>query len=425
MRKCIIAVLLIGAALAVQPFSSICPITHAVEAAPDAAIEAEKQQAEALEVETITHLRILSALYLKQHMFDKAVECLEKICLLQPDNLDVLNDLVNLALHVQNYKDAEDPLKKLYDVKPGDRGTLLALAACYKGLQDEKYGEYLEKADASEFAGNPYIDSAAYFEQFGMTELVYAELQKELDLPLSDPKNSPALRMSALQKMAFYLSDEAKYAEAAQTYNRLLAEMEQAGLAAIGEYNQTASQMSYCQAMQLERDGKADEARQKYEKAARLSPDDVDAQGHLYVLLMGQGKTDDAKRVFEAAEAVLVARTAGETDDSAMNALSWFYAVTGEKIDEGIRLAQRAVTSRPDEPAFLDTLAELYYVKAKSQEDTTQKKGSLTNAIKCASTADAIPKRGNVPYYKRQFLKMLMEFVRQFGNQEGGSNPLP
>ena len=409
MRNCVIALVLIGAAFAAQPISSICPITRADEMSP--AAETDEQKAQALEAETITQLRLLSALYLREGAPDKALECLEKICALQPDNIDALNDLIYLALHVRNYKAAEDAAQKLSARKPDERNTLLALAACYYGLTNEQYRGFLEKADASDFPGNPYMDSAAYFEQFGMTELVYAELQKELDLPLSAPKNSVEARMAAMRKTAFYLSDEGKYAEAARMYGRLLAEMEQAGLDASGEYNDAAAQMNYCEARQYERDGETDEARQKYETAVRLAPDNVDAQGHLYVLLKKQGKADDAKRVFEAAEAPLLARTADETDINAMNSLAWFYAVAGEKIDDGIKLAQKAVASRPDEPAFLDTLAELYYVKSWLEENLAQKEELLRNALKYARIAVAIPKRENVPYYMRQQAKMIATFT--------------
>jgi tetratricopeptide (TPR) repeat protein len=422
MRKCVIALILVSTALLAPSSFLFCPITHADETAPAIAAPAEEPQAETPGAAMTALWRVLSALYLRQGEPDKAVDCLEQVCALNPDDPAPLSDLINLSLRVQQYETAKAALNTLYERNPGHRYVLLALAACCSGLKDEKYRDYLEKADASDFPGNPYIDSAAYFEQFGLTGLVYEELGNEIALPLTDPKNSPALRIAALEKMAFYLSDEGKYAEAARMYGRMLAEMELAGLAASGGYRHIESQMRYCEAMQAERDGDAARALLKCQKAVRLDPSDMDAVEHLYLLLKKQGNEDDAKRVFDTAEAALLARAAGETDAAAMNNLAWFYAVTGMKIDEGIRLARKAVESRPEEPAFLDTLAELNYVKAQTQEGNA-KTESVKNAHRYAQLAYLMLKKENVRYYERQYYKMLLALFREFIKTEGPRIP--
>jgi len=51
------------------------------------------------------------------------------------------------------------------------------------------------------------------------------------------------------------------------------------------------------------------------------------------------------------------------SDVEACNALGWFYAGIGEKLDEGVELVKTALTAQPNRPEFLDTLAELHFRK--------------------------------------------------------------
>ena len=45
----------------------------------------------------------------------------------------------------------------------------------------------------------------------------------------------------------------------------------------------------------------------------------------------------------------------------AHNDLAWFYALEGENLDEAMRLIEVALGANPDNEAFWDTKAEIYY----------------------------------------------------------------
>jgi superkiller protein 3 len=45
------------------------------------------------------------------------------------------------------------------------------------------------------------------------------------------------------------------------------------------------------------------------------------------------------------------------------NNAAWFYAINEINLDKGIELSKKAISFQPDEPVYLDTLAELYYKK--------------------------------------------------------------
>jgi tetratricopeptide (TPR) repeat protein len=64
-----------------------------------------------------------------------------------------------------------------------------------------------------------------------------------------------------------------------------------------------------------------------------------------------------------AADAYRSAVRLDPRDHGSLNNLAWVYAVTGEHLDEAIRLSTRSLRLAPDSPTYLDTLAELYYKK--------------------------------------------------------------
>jgi len=50
----------------------------------------------------------------------------------------------------------------------------------------------------------------------------------------------------------------------------------------------------------------------------------------------------------------------------ALNRLAWFHRRDKESLDHGIKLSKRSLEIQPDTPAYLDTLAELYYRNGES-----------------------------------------------------------
>ncbi len=90
-----------------------------------------------------------------------------------------------------------------------------------------------------------------------------------------------------------------------------------------------------------------------------LNPSNTDIILDLVPLLKETGQPEAARRIFDAAYKVL--RAAVDEDPQhpePMNNLAWLCARSGERLDEALQLATRAVALDPDNAAYLDTAAE-------------------------------------------------------------------
>jgi Flp pilus assembly protein TadD len=103
-----------------------------------------------------------------------------------------------------------------------------------------------------------------------------------------------------------------------------------------------------------------------------------------------RGDEAAAAREFAAAEAGFRAAVArGPKEGEALNELAWFLATRGGDPNEALRFARAAVAARPDDPNFLDTLAEAAY-----------RAGDLEEAIEAAERAERLA-RGNARFADR------------------------
>jgi membrane protease YdiL (CAAX protease family) len=102
-------------------------------------------------------------------------------------------------------------------------------------------------------------------------------------------------------------------------------------------------------------------------------------------------------------EIVLLERSINEKPEFAesYNALAWIYAEQGEKLDEALFLIEKALSFLPDDPAFLDTKAEVLY-----------KLGRIDESI--AIEESLIARFANEPFFKEQRDK----FKEQKDNRE-------
>lgn len=78
--------------------------------------------------------------------------------------------------------------------------------------------------------------------------------------------------------------------------------------------------------------------------------------------MRAQGWTAEAQQLFDAQYATLT-RLAKQYPQSARfsNGLAWTSAVCGEHLDDALAQAQHTLEIKPDEPAYLDTLAEVHF----------------------------------------------------------------
>lgn len=390
--------LLRAAAILALGVACVCPLLLADDGPPEGSTPSD-EAASVLEEEIVAQLRLLAALYIENNQVEEAIECHETIVALAPEDPQRREELADVCFRHEFYGKAKPALEKLDSLKPDNPVFLHQLAICHKAAGDEKkHVELFKKAlESKPDDKKAHLETAIYFEQYGLMGVLYAELQKALDIPSRNDGEDASVDVEALNKMAYYRSDEGKYKEAGRHYGRALALMEQYDVAVFDGIQRFVSLRYYCEGKQFEQEGELKKAQEKFERSVRAF-EDIDAKGALYLCLKKQGKDEEAAEFFEKAERLLSDDITGEGDESsphALNALAWFYAVTGEKIGEGLKLAQRAAESAPRSAAILDTLAELYY-----------QSGDYKNAAKYGRVADAIPKSWNVPYFRRQHEKM-------------------
>jgi tetratricopeptide (TPR) repeat protein len=103
--------------------------------------------------------------------------------------------------------------------------------------------------------------------------------------------------------------------------------------------------------------GNYPKAREHLEKALAKTPDDAGLHATLGALCYETGDMDCA---------VAHWRTCIELDSSdtaAMNNLAWAYTQMNIELDEALELGRTAVEREPNNPTYLDTLAEVYYLR--------------------------------------------------------------
>jgi tetratricopeptide (TPR) repeat protein len=85
--------------------------------------------------------------------------------------------------------------------------------------------------------------------------------------------------------------------------------------------------------------------------------------------LKAGGRITEAAKLFEHAYAVKRARLDAQPNEpSVMNEVAWLCARSGERLDEALELATRAVELAPDSAAYLDTAAEANFQVGRVRE---------------------------------------------------------
>ena len=132
--------------------------------------------------------------------------------------------------------------------------------------------------------------------------------------------------------------------ERAEQYLRKAIDVEPADLVA---YNQLAS--LYISQKKLE------EGKRELQELVRRQPDAVSARTMIGIIDQLQGRTVEARQLYEA--------IVGDSPTAAVaaNNLAYMYADRGEQLDRALELAQRAKSQMPDNADVSDTLGWAYY----------------------------------------------------------------
>ena len=144
----------------------------------------------------------------------------------------------------------------------------------------------------------------------------------------------------------------------------------------------------------LEAQGRDKDAIALYEKAGGLDSNDIEMKIRIAKLHNSRGRKDTANKILldllkknprssrvlvelgvflwenrQPKESKMVFMQVLEIDKNsapALNRLAWFHRKDQEGLEHGIKLSKRSLEIQPDTPAYLDTLAELYYRNGES-----------------------------------------------------------
>jgi tetratricopeptide (TPR) repeat protein len=123
-----------------------------------------------------------------------------------------------------------------------------------------------------------------------------------------------------------------------------------------------AAQVAWRNAELARRSGNTQAANQHLDELLKLQPLDSGTLLDAYPLLLAVGRRDDAIKLFQTTCAQQRSELEQNPDDpSLLNELAWLCARCDQNLPEALELAKRAVSIEPDNPAYLDTLAEVHF----------------------------------------------------------------
>ncbi len=180
--------------------------------------------------------------------------------------------------------------------------------------------------------------------------------------------------------------------KAAESLNSLAAparEQVKEGLALFGvDAADIPARMNYFLACHWERQGDRAKQRQCLKEAIQASSLEVDTLIALFKLPdQTEAERDKTRRLVDKAVLMLRREIDESPDDAnAYNQAAWLMGNTQKDLDEALRLAKKATDLSPDNGAYLDTLAHVYFAK-----------GDFDNAVRCqARAAEVEPHSGQI-----------------------------
>jgi tetratricopeptide (TPR) repeat protein len=144
----------------------------------------------------------------------------------------------------------------------------------------------------------------------------------------------------------------------------------------------------------IDRDDQADIAK-RIKTLQSLQTDDSEVVQEMVAYLTRTGDKAAADKLFEPVEQKLRDELAKTPGGQQQKSLAWFLARSGRKLDEALKLAKQAVAGDPNNPAFIDTLAEVHFQLGQTDQAVQLEKKALA----------AEPGRPELEGQMRRFLK--------------------
>lgn len=279
---------------------------------------------------------ILAEIALKSRDYTEAERLAGEILATDQANVDARILRAAALAGSKAYEPARRELNALLREQPDSKDVLLQLAAL--DLAEKKY------RDAEARYRGLYQPGSADLRPFeGLLQLYLEQRQ---------PQNADALLDGEIRKAPDSRPVHFLLASTAIQEGKLDLARQQYEWVRAADPNSVQAYESLGAVYQMQ--GRTKEALQSYLKASQLAPDDPKILGSIGILQSNSGATKDAIATLEKQ----LARD--PKNPSAMNNLAFNLAESGADLDRALSLAENAVRSAPDNPAFMDTLGWVY-----------------------------------------------------------------
>ncbi len=282
----------------------------------------------------------------------------------------------------------EPEAKRLSEPRPGEAATLDDLRLVYLlGVAHESAGSPAKRDEAFALARKltppderTHLLLGRAFEDLHREDIAAHEYQCVLGMP---PEVS-AYDVLALRSLGAIAMTNRRWSEAADFFGRMATRLREAGdtfreqFARAGQDPREKPLDAADYAARVSRGwtrlalGKVEDwaaAAKDCEDAWRIDPEGIDAcvlGERLAAACPDPAKRDELAAAWRRRSDYVAATLRGRIatsprDPNAYNALAWFCAELGRDLPQGLQAAERALTLRPDEGAFIDTLAEIQF----------------------------------------------------------------
>jgi len=355
----------------------------------------------------IARWRVLAEIALQTERPDEAINYYVRIAELSGSNRDIERAAL-ICLRYKDFKKALPLYERLVPEFPDPPLISYRLAICHEGLGDNAArDEALESAAKCTGSASGFrraVSGLFYTQYEGMFRRAVEHFWA------TSAKRTPdaAAERAVLMQITDSFIAHGEYGQAVKICKQRLSVlrlMEQTN-----GYRNIERRLKRCEALLLFSQGKFEQAAAGLREIIEDGGDSYEVCAELCRCLVKLGKNDEAEKVMRAIIGGALESIGENPEDyENRNNVAWFYALCRDKNDEAIKLAREAVKGEPDNPAYLDTLAELLYQKGEYKE-------ALGYAVKAVGVYP-----GTHIHFWRQFEKIQAAYEKNARRRVGPS----
>jgi TonB family protein len=374
-----------------------------------------------------THYRLGVALQ-RERKTEEAIAAFKQALQLRPDYPDAYQQLVQLYMSNRRFDDAVSIIRQRVGVAPGDAAAYNHLGQAYSALH--KFDAAIDAYKQALQIKPPYDQSYQVYRDMGVAHVYLRQFDEAMDAINKSLELKPDDGIT-LRSLAWTYQVQGRYDEAIDTYQKALK-------SSPGDYYSIVNLAANYTAM-----GRLAEAEKQYREAIRVGP--YSAQGYLGLagVLSREQKLDEAEATLRQGAKVIPANVAlrislgtmlyergkgeealAETREAlrlepnnatALNNIGYYMVERNEKLEEALKMIQRAVDSAPNVPNFRDSLGWAYFKLGQLEEAEQYLAGSAKETSSPPiheHLGDVYDKRGKKDLARAEWQRALSELQK-------------